>query len=83
MPESVPVTPPVDAPAPKKKLDTIAVFKKAAASAGRGGLAGAAAMGINVCSLMWIRTTINYQYRYGTSTATAFKTLYKDGGIPR
>ena len=40
-------------------------------------------MAINVCSLMWIRTAINYQYRYGTSTTEAFKTLYKDGGIPR
>ena len=34
----------------------------------QGGLAGAAAMGINVCALMWIRTTINYQYRFGTGT---------------
>jgi hypothetical protein len=41
------------------------------------------AMGINVCSLMWIRTAINYQYRYGTSTTEAFKKLYADGGIPR
>ena len=40
-------------------------------------------MGINVCSLMWIRTAINYQYRYGTTTTVAFQTLYKDGGIPR
>ena len=40
-------------------------------------------MGINVCSLMWIRTAINYQYRYGMSTTEAFKALYKDGGIPR
>jgi hypothetical protein len=40
-------------------------------------------MGINVCTLMWMRTTINYQYRYGTSTMTAFRTLYADGGIPR
>ena len=40
-------------------------------------------MAINVCSLMWIRTTINYQYRYGTSTTQAFKNLYKDGGILR
>ena len=47
------------------------------------GLAGAAAMTINVCTLMWMRTTINYQYRYGTSTMQAFKTLYADGGIPR
>ena len=32
---------------------------------------------------MWIRTTINYQYRYGTTTMQAFRTLYKEGGIPR
>lgn len=32
---------------------------------------------------MWIRTTINYQYRYGTTTLQAFRTLYKEGGIPR
>lgn len=69
--------------APKKKVDTMAILSKAAKRAGQGGLAGAAAMGINVCSLMWLRTTINYQYRYGTSTTVAFKTLYKDGGIPR
>lgn len=40
-------------------------------------------MAINVCALMWIRTTINYQYRYGTSTKVAFQTLYKEGGILR
>eukprot|EP01038_Epipyxis_sp_PR26KG_P010415 gene10415-13991_t len=67
----------------KPKLDTWAILQKAARRAGEGGLAGAAAMAINVCSLMWIRTTINYQYRYGTSMGVAFKTLYKDGGIPR
>lgn len=69
-------------PAPKK-VDAWAIFVKAAKRAGEGGIAGAAAMGINVCTLMWIRTTINYQYRYGTGTVTAFKTLYKEGGIPR
>ncbi len=26
---------------------------------------------------------MNYQYRYGTSTTVALKTLYKEGGIPR
>jgi hypothetical protein len=60
-----------------------AVLSKAARRAGEGGLAGAAAMAINVCSLMWIRTAINYQYRYGTSTTQAFKKLYAEGGIPR
>eukprot|EP01035_Chromulina_nebulosa_P019067 gene19067-24889_t len=66
-----------------KKLDLYGIFANAARRAGQGGAAGAIAMGINVCALMWIRTTINYQYRYGTSTTTAFKTLYADGGIPR
>ena len=38
-----------------------------------GGKSGAMAMGINVCTLMWIRTTMNYQYRYGTTTKQAMK----------
>ena len=55
------------------------VLMKAAKSGG----AGASAMALSVCTLMWIRTTINYQYRYGTSMTVAFRTLYKEGGIPR
>ena len=30
-----------------------------------------------------LRTTMNYQYRYGTTTTEAIKTLYTDGGYPR
>jgi len=63
--------------------DVRAILDKAAKSALRGGAAGAAAMVINVCSMMWLRTTINYQYRYGTGTFTALKTLYADGGVLR
>jgi hypothetical protein len=48
----------------KPKPDLMKVLKRAA----EGGLAGGTAMAINVCTLMWIRTTINYQYRYGTGT---------------
>jgi hypothetical protein len=59
------------------------IIDKSAASAMRGGIAGAAAMGANIGCLMWLRTTMNYQYRYGTSMRTALKTLYADGGIPR
>ncbi len=70
-------------PAEPKKVDVAAILKKAAQRAGQGGISGAAAMAINVCSLMWIRTTINYQYRYGTSTTAAFKALYADGGVLR
>ena len=61
----------------------IASLKKARDDALAGGIPGMAAMSIQVVSLMWLRTTVNYQYRYGTSTMTAFKTLYRDGGIPR
>lgn len=49
---------------------------------GSGG-AGATAMVIQVCSLMWMRTIMNYQYRYGTTTRQAAQALYKQGGIPR
>ncbi|EUC49212.1 hypothetical protein COCMIDRAFT_85471 [Bipolaris oryzae ATCC 44560] len=48
-----------------------------------GGLSGAAAMVLQVLLLMPIRTIMNYQYRHGTSTTTATKTLYHDGGIGR
>jgi len=48
-----------------------------------GGLPGAAAMFVQVLSLMWLRTTMNYQYRYGTSTSEAMKALYKEGGVRR
>mmetsp|Transcript_25236 Transcript_25236/g.37378 ORF Transcript_25236/g.37378 Transcript_25236/m.37378 type:complete len:257 (+) Transcript_25236:292-1062(+) len=40
-------------------------------------------MGANVACLMWMRTTINYQYRNGTTFPVALKALYADGGIPR
>lgn len=59
------------------------ILDKASASALRGGTAGAVAMGLNVGALMWMRTTVNYQYRNGTSFPVALRTLYADGGIPR
>ena len=55
-------------------------LKKAAWKATGGGLAGAAAMFVNVGTLMWMRTTVNFQYRYGMSTIEAIKHLYNDGG---
>lgn len=59
------------------------IFNKAINKAFNGGLAGYGAMTTQVLSLMWLRTTMNYQYRYGSTTMTALKTLYKEGGIPR
>eukprot|EP00439_Symbiodinium_sp_Y106_P035920 s4804_g4.t1 len=54
---------------------------KASKKALSGGLAGMGAQAINVLTLMWMRTIMNYQYR-GTFMSVA-KTLYADGGIPR
>ncbi|OEH78011.1 MC family transporter [Cyclospora cayetanensis] len=43
----------------------------------------ASAQVINVLSFMWLRTTMNYQYRHGGSTTHVVKTLWKEGGVPR
>lgn len=59
------------------------VLKKAGKRALGGGLPGAAAMVAQVSTLMWLRTTMNYQYRHGTTTAAALKTLYAEGGVLR
>jgi hypothetical protein len=48
-----------------------------------GGLAGATAVTFQISSLMWLRTTMNYQYRYGMSMRHAVSTLFADGGVPR
>jgi hypothetical protein len=48
-----------------------------------GGLPGAIAGVVQVMTLMWLRTIINYQCRYGTTFRQAFITLFNDGGIPR
>ncbi len=39
----------------------------------QGGTSGAMAMSIQVVTLMWMRTTMNYQYRYGTTTKEAMR----------
>ncbi|GIL82398.1 hypothetical protein Vretifemale_11394 [Volvox reticuliferus] len=66
---------------PKKSIGD--VVSQAGKKALSGGVPGMVAMAIQVLSLMWLRTTINYQYRYGTTTLEALKTLYAQGGIPR
>merc|ERR1712127_476248 len=59
------------------------VLKNAASKAAGGGIAGAVAMFVNVGTLMWMRTTVNFQYRYGMSTIEALKHLYAEGGVRR
>jgi len=67
----------------EKKPELKEILYKAGQRALGGGLPGAAAMGIQVASLMWLRTTMNYQYRHGTSTTTALRTLWREGGVVR
>jgi len=59
------------------------LLKHAAMRALGGGLPGALAMAAQVTLLMWMRTTMNYQYRHGMKTWEAMKTLYSQGGLPR
>ena len=48
-----------------------------------GGLSGAVAGVAQVLTLMWLRTTMNYQYRYGSSMRATMRTLYGQGGVAR
>jgi hypothetical protein len=60
-------------------FDVVGALKKAAG----GGLAGAAAMVVQVLALMPLRTVMNYQYRYGGGMKGAIKKLWADGGYTR
>lgn len=59
------------------------IFKYSVDKALAGGITGMTAMAIQVFTLMWLRTTMNWQYRNGCNSRTALKLLYKEGGIPR
>lgn len=60
--------------------DPMSVLVNAKNKALAGGMAGAGAMVVQVSTLMWMRTTMNYQYRHGGTTTQALKTIYADGG---
>jgi hypothetical protein len=59
------------------------VLSNASKRALGGGIPGMLAMVIQVFALMWMRTTINYQYRYGGTMFGTLNKLYKEGGIAR
>lgn len=59
------------------------IMNKASKKALAGGLAGMGAQAINVLALMWMRTIMNYQYRFGGTMTETVKKLYAEGGIPR
>ena len=59
------------------------ILSKATKRALGGGLSGALAGVFQVLTLMWLRTTMNYQYRNGGSTQEALSALYEEGGVRR
>jgi len=71
------------APDASKPPDFGTILANASKRALGGGIAGAGAMAIQVTTLMWMRTTMNFQYRYGMTTMQALRHLYKEGGIIR
>lgn len=60
-------------------MDFGEVIKKSLKS----GTAGATAMTIQVLSLMWMRTTMNYQFKNGGTFFKTLSKLYAEGGISR
>ena len=68
---------------PMEGGEGMTTFEKAKKRALRGGITGAAAQGVNVLALMWMRTTMNYQMANGGGMMQTIKLLYKEGGIPR
>jgi hypothetical protein len=68
---------------PKAPPDPPSPLGRALRSALGGGIPGAAAMGVQVTALMWLRTTMNYQYRTGTALPAALRALYSEGGVRR
>lgn len=59
------------------------VLTRAGKKAVSGGIAGAAAQSMYVFTLMWMRTIMNYQYRYGGTFKEVTTKLYAEGGVPR
>ena len=59
------------------------IFETAAKKALGGGISGFFAGIVQVLLLMWLRTTMNYQYRNGGSTRDALAALYAEGGLRR
>lgn len=65
---------------PRKEHGILEVAWRSALS---GGIPGMAAMATQVTTLMWLRTVMNYQYKYGTTMTDAMKILYSQGGVRR
>jgi hypothetical protein len=61
----------------------VLVLRRAMERAMQSGIAGAEAMTVDIFLLMWLRTTMNYQYRHGTTTRATLAELWRQGGVRR
>jgi hypothetical protein len=68
---------------PQAAIEWGGIIQKASQKALGGGKAGASAAVVQVLSLMWLRTSMNRQYRYGGDLQSSLKALWEEGGIPR
>lgn len=59
------------------------IARKAGRKAMNGGFAGVVAQAGNVCTLMWMRTIMNCQYRHGGTAADVARGLWAEGGAAR
>lgn len=66
-----------------KKASLNDILIKAGKKGLGGGIPGALAGVVQVMTLMWLRTIINYQSRYGTTFFQALRTLLNEGGVGR
>jgi hypothetical protein len=64
-------------------VDWEEILQKASKKALGSGKAGASAAVVQVFSLMWLRTCMNYQYRYGGTLTSSLQLLWAEGGLPR
>ncbi len=58
-------------------------FETALDKAYQSSISGMIAMGSQVTALMWLRTSVNYQYKNGGSLKSSFQKLYQEGGLRR
>jgi len=70
-------------PQPPPQASFSEILKKAGKSGIGGGIPGFVAGIVQVLTLMWLRTVMNYQCRYGATFPQALRILYNEGGIPR
>jgi hypothetical protein len=59
------------------------ILEQAVKKAFRGGIPGSIAAAVQILSLMWLRTVVNYQYKTGEPFLVALNKLNKEGGIRR